>query len=241
MQSVQRLHRHFKCCIYSREQRAKYPCLHVYLATAARVKYPAACSEVFDFRCCPLPAAGYLNSQRGLFVDDKKWIREIHQGNNEPLGQIAEKYYDDIYRFCCYQTGNPADACDCAQETFIRFIRYVDSYRERNLKGYLLTIAANVCRDYFKKLYRDRELEQAQLARPAGQERDFTENCGQSSLLQALSRLPGAQREALTLYYFDELKIREIARITGTNTATVKSRLHQGKQKLKKILEEESQ
>ena len=85
-----------------------------------------------------------------------------------------------------------------------------------------------------KKLYRDRELEQAQLARPAGQERDFTENCGQSSLLQALSRLPGAQREALTLYYFDELKIREIARITGTNTATVKSRLHQGKQKLKK-------
>lgn len=86
----------------------------------------------------------------------------------------------------------------------------------------------------FKKLYRDRELEQAQLARPAGQERDFTENCGQSSLLQALSRLPGVQREALTLYYFDELKIREIARITGTNTATVKSRLHQGKQKLKK-------
>ena len=99
-------------------------------------------------------------------MDDKKWIREIHQGNNEPLGQIAEKYYGDIYRFCCYQTGNPADACDCAQETFIRFIRYVDSYRERNLKGYLLTIAANVCRDYFKKLYRDRELEQAQLARP---------------------------------------------------------------------------
>ena len=97
------------------------------------------------------------------------------------------------------------------------------------------------CRDYFKKLYRDRELEQAQLARPAGQERDFTENCGQSSLLQALSRLPGVQREALTLYYFDELKIREIARITGTNTATVKSRLHQGKQKLKKILEEETQ
>ena len=199
------------------------------------------CREGQIPRCCPLPAAGYLNSQRGLFVDDKKWIREIHQGNNEPLGQIAEKYYDDIYRFCCYQTGNPADACDCAQETFIRFIRYVDSYRERNLKGYLLTIAANVCRDYFKKLYRDRELEQAQLARLAGQERDFTENCGQSSLLQALSRLPGVQREALTLYYFDELKIREIARITGTNTATVKSRLHQGKQKLKKILEEESQ
>ena len=171
-------------------------------------------------------------------MDDKKWIREIHQGNNAPLEQIAEKYYDDIYRFCCFQTGNPADACDCAQETFIRFIRYVDSYRERNLKGYLLTIAANVCRDYFKALYRERELEKTQMDQPVRQEEDFTQNCGESSLLQALSCLPCVQREALTLFYFDELKIREIARITGTNTATVKSRLHQGKQKLKKILEE---
>lgn len=32
-----------------REQRAKQPCLHGYLATAARVKYPAAYSGVFDF------------------------------------------------------------------------------------------------------------------------------------------------------------------------------------------------
>ena len=35
---------------YSREQRAKRTCLHVHLATAARVKYPDACIGVFD--CC---------------------------------------------------------------------------------------------------------------------------------------------------------------------------------------------
>ena len=44
--------------IYSREQRAKRACLHAHLATAARVKYPAALQRYkFD---APLLAAGYL-------------------------------------------------------------------------------------------------------------------------------------------------------------------------------------
>ena len=44
------------------------------------------------------------------------------------------------------------------------------------------------------------------------------------TLLSALTSLPEMQREALILYYYDELSIREIARITETNAATVKSR-----------------
>lgn len=36
--------------------------------------------------------------------------------------------------------------------------RHTDSYRDRNLKGYLLTIARNVCRDYFKRAARNRNL-----------------------------------------------------------------------------------
>ena len=67
------------------------------------------------------------------------------------LEDIAEKYYDDIFRFCVFQTGSREAACDLAQETFLRFSRYVESYRHRNLKGYLLTIAMNVCRDYLRK------------------------------------------------------------------------------------------
>ena len=84
-------------------------------------------------------------------MDDRKAIREIQNGNKEYLNLLAEKYYDDIYRFCCYQTGDPDTAYDLAQETFLRFIRYVDHYRYKNLKGYLLTIARNVCFDFFSK------------------------------------------------------------------------------------------
>ncbi len=88
-------------------------------------------------------------------MEERQWIHAIRKGNKEPLGDIAEKYYDDIYRFCAFQTGSREDACDLAQETFVRFIRYVESYHERNLKGYLLTIAMNVCRVYLRRKYRE--------------------------------------------------------------------------------------
>ena len=84
-------------------------------------------------------------------MDEHQWIHAIQKGDKRYLEDIAEKYYDDIFRFCAFQTGSREAACDLAQETFLRFIRYVESYRHRNLKGYLLTIAMNVCRDYLRK------------------------------------------------------------------------------------------
>ena len=92
-------------------------------------------------------------------MNDRELIREIQRGKKEYLNDIAEKYYDDIYRFCCYQTGSCQDAGDLAQETFLHFIRSVEQFRYRNLKGYLLTIARNVCMDYFRGCQRRQEKE----------------------------------------------------------------------------------
>ena len=105
-------------------------------------------------------------------MDKTGKTKGIHKGNSLLPEEAAEKYYDDIYRFCCYQTGSTEDAYDCAQETFIRFIRYTDSYRDRNLKGYLLTIARNVCRDYFKRAAREQEFMKGQLARAEEESRE---------------------------------------------------------------------
>ena len=93
---------------------------------------------------------------KGAAVDEHQWIHSIRKGNKKYLQDIAVKYYDDIYRFCAFQTGNREDAYDLAQETFLRFIRYIEGYHDRNLKGYLLTIAMNVCRSYLSKKAADR-------------------------------------------------------------------------------------
>lgn len=56
---------------------------------------------------------------------------------------------------------------------------------------------------------------------------------------QLTEHLPQMQREAMILYYGYGFKYREIARMTGTGIATVKSRVRQGTEKLKKILRQE--
>ena len=181
-------------------------------------------------------------------MEDRELIRRIQDGQKQYLNEIAEKYYDDIYYFCCYQTGSREDAYDLAQETFLRFIRYVDRYQYRNLKGYLLTIAMNLCRNYacgsgkapvlsesFESEQGGRGEEEAQVS--CGREYEERENS--LLLAAALRRLPDIQREAVLLHYFYGYKNREISRMTGASYSAVKSRVRQGLEKLQQLLNRE--
>ena len=181
-------------------------------------------------------------------MDDREMIREIQKGKKEYLNQIAEKYYDDIYRFCCYQTGSSQDAYDLAQETFLRFIHSVGHYRFQNLKGYLLTIARNLCIDYFREGRRrqEQEMELALTGEALPGEMQEKEAAAASSqeeflvtVAQLAEQLPQMQREAVILYYGYGFKYREIARMTETTVSTAKSRVRQGIEKLRKAVRRE--
>ncbi|TGY97946.1 RNA polymerase sigma factor [Petralouisia muris] len=174
-------------------------------------------------------------------MNDRELIREIQRGKKEYLNTIAEKYYDDIYRFCCCQTGSSQDAGDLTQETFLHFIRSVEHYHYRNLKGYLLTIARNVCVDYFRSRKRKQEKEAFWQQEISGREENVVKARSQQEELlitvqQLTEELPQMQREAMILYYGYGFKYREIARMTETGIGTVKSRIRQGTEKLKKSL-----
>lgn len=171
-------------------------------------------------------------------MDDREIIRRIQAGEKRYLNDIAGKYYDDIYYFCCYQTGSRTDAYDLAQETFLRFIRYVEQYRYKNLKGYLLTIAMNVCRNYFFRIGQEKtvnlEIQEIDLTVQMVQEQE------QSRILEeALQKLPDTQREAVLLHHFYGYKNREIAQMTGVSYGAVKSRVNQGLSKLQQLLNKE--
>lgn len=181
-------------------------------------------------------------------MDDRELIRRIQKGQTEYLNEIADRYYDDIYYFCCYQTGSREDAYDLAQETFLRFIRYVDHYQYRNLKGYLLTIAMNLCREYIRTATQISEREMnigftnptttAKKLNPS-KSADYTETSQNTILLaEALIKLPQMQREAVLLHHFYGYKNREIARMTGASYSAVKSRIRQGLEKLSKLLDQ---
>lgn len=198
-------------------------------------------------------------------MDERQWIHAIQKGNKQYLQDIAEKYYDDIFRFCAFQSGSREDAYDLTQETFLRFIRYVEGYHHRNLKGYLLTIAMNLCRDHLTEEGRREEREISFDRKIAGEdasegdslwdtyrlpealsereeaspESRLMERDVHDRLMEALSCLPQIQRETLLLHYLYDMKYREIGKLTGVSVSTVKSRVKQGTEKLRGWMKKE--
>ena len=51
-------------------------------------------------------------------MTDKELVQKVHNGNQEALGDIIERYYEDIFRFCLYMVREEEEAYDITQETF---------------------------------------------------------------------------------------------------------------------------
>lgn len=61
---------------------------------------------------------------------------------------------------------------------------------------------------------------------------------GDDTLWQAVQTLPRDQREAVVLFYYEDLPTEEIARIVGTSPGAVRVRLSRAREKLRSILKE---
>ncbi len=168
-------------------------------------------------------------------MEDRELVRQVQNGNKEALGMIIEKYYDHIYRFCRFYTGMETEAYDITQEVFLKFIRYADAYRHKNLKGYLLTIARNLCLDFFRK---KREVLGLENAPEEGEEdKGIGKVEDEMFLEEILGKLPVQQREVVLLRLYEERKFCEIAVMLGCNTATVKSRYKLGIASIRREME----
>jgi len=105
-------------------------------------------------------------------------------------------------------------------------------------QNYLLTIAVNTCKNYFKKakpIYTDTEA--LELADDTGSSFEkMIQDENRLEIRRAIDALPDCQKEVIILRFYHELKIREIAKITRASVPTVKSRLQQGLKKLQRYL-----
>ena len=162
-------------------------------------------------------------------MTDRELVRKLHTGDRSALDGIVEKYYDDIYKFCLYMTMDETDSYDIVQE------KYAESYTHGNLKGYLLIIARNLCRDYFREKEKEKTVD---LTEDTVSGRDGIDDTEQKLLLDTiLQKLPIEQRETVILRFREELRFQDIARILECSVSTAKSRCRLGIRRMRKELE----
>lgn len=160
---------------------------------------------------------------------------------------LVKRHYKNIFAYVYRKVEDYHLAYDLTQEVFIKMMKSIENYKPYGkFSNWLLTIAVNQCRDYF----RSRKFKQKNI------EEEFKdlfkdEKGNISNLLNkkveskqvrlALLQLPEFQRETIILRYYHNLKIKEIAVVTKSNESTVKSRLRQGIEKLKVLFREENE
>lgn len=167
----------------------------------------------------------------------------IRNGKEDAAEAFVRKYYSEILNYCFVRTGDFMHAEDLTQQTFLNFFKGIGRYEHRGkAKNFLYVTAGNLCKNFYEQKGRLQETfmgeEEWKAADAAGYD-PVWKKAEEISIREALLKLPKEQREVVLLYYFQELKIKEIAAILGQTQSNIKYRLKAAKDKLKEILGKE--
>lgn len=157
---------------------------------------------------------------------------------------VSREYFDRIHRAALVLTGNPWDADDLAQETFLVLARDSEKFRGRSsiytwLYGILLNLErrqrrqAGTLRRKLKLFHEESNLQSG--SAPAA-ETPIEVAEWKSSLWGRVACLPDGQRQALVLRFSEGLRYDEIAEVLGCPLGTVKSRIFHGLRGLKELV-----
>ncbi len=143
------------------------------------------------------------------------------------------------FRTACLILGNRADAEEAVQDAFLRAWRFRDSLASvPSIKPWLYRVVVNACYSKLRQEipHRDQRADDEPLATMAATTSDPLTRAEQAevaeSVLIALRRLPVSLRVPVVLRYYADLSERDIALAIGRRPGTVKSRLHEARQRL---------
>ena len=148
--------------------------------------------------------------------------------------RLLEEHGDALLRMCVLYLGDYALAEDAVQDTFLRAMGAWPGFRGAcSVRTWLTGIAVNVCRSYLRSPWRRRRVEAEHLEDLAA---SGAPEAPDDTLLRAVMALPDKYRAVVVLYYYRELKAREVAEVLRVPVSTVTVRLSRARALLKEAL-----
>ena len=160
------------------------------------------------------------------------------------LSELIDAFQPEAYRYSVMLMGNREDAWDLMQETWILVYQKLPGLKNPDcFKSWFYQILTRNSWKMKRKTSREVPVENIFDSYEPGQEKSSEDKMIQSErnllLMEQIQKLNPKLREVVLLYYYHEFSVGEIAKITGSITATVKSRLFQARKQLKQALEED--
>jgi RNA polymerase sigma factor (sigma-70 family) len=170
-------------------------------------------------------------------------VDRIKDKEESALIELMDLYGDYLVRTAFLLLKDYQTAEEAVQDTFIiAFEKMKQLDDPEKLKSWLTSIVMNCCRSRMRKwswknillhFEHDRDQKDESVIAP---EEELLEMIWNKNLSHAIHKLDYKYREVITLYYFSEMKINEIALSTGEKENTIKSRLKRARVQLKDIL-----
>ena len=149
------------------------------------------------------------------------------------IERIVDEYASELFRLCLVMLKNTHDAEDTVQDTLLSYLQHAPEFESRESeRSWLLTVAANRCRDSLRRAKRHPSVSMDELTELGATDEH-------ALVLDALMALPEKFRLVLTLHYVEGYSTSEIAGMIGRTPSAVKMRLQKGRRLLEDTLGKE--
>jgi RNA polymerase sigma-70 factor (ECF subfamily) len=175
-------------------------------------------------------------------ASDQELIIDLQKGSLDALGILYDRHRRMVYRTALGIVGDTEAAADLLQDVFLRLHRFAGRVDEsRPLEPWLYRVTANLSYTWVKRRKRWFSPLEDIAEWLSGNKKQTPHHLAEldeesQQVRQAISTLPLRQRVVIVLYYINDLSLQEISEILEVPEGTVKSRLHYGRQALKKHL-----
>lgn len=174
---------------------------------------------------------------------DDAAIARFLAGDTSAFNELYDRYADYVFNIAYGVLGNTDAAADVTQEVFLLVYRALNRFRRGSrFATWLYRIALNRALDAARAAKRRKWLPwETVMDRRSAPETDPATQDDQRDLTSVINRvlenMPEEPRKVLTLRYFSDLTVEEIAEVLGCSVPAAKVRLHRARRKFKDVLE----
>ena len=176
--------------------------------------------------------------------NDQYIIEKIINGDTNAYSVLVDRYKDLVYTLALRMVKNREEAEEVSQDTFIKVYKSLDKFKgDSKFSTWIYKVAYNTCLDRIKKYkkeqlsiqideFTERHLKTVETVLDTIEKEEKSK-----AIKQCLELLPSDDAFLLTLFYFEEQSLEEIANIIGLTANNVKVKLFRIRAKLKELME----